>query len=655
MAFTHLGVGGFSQGPQPDIAAKTPADYPAQGILVYQFDTWQPGYANAIVNIVRAGTTDLCPVFLDINLSIPSTNPQVLMVLEDDLGNSYGKFRYSLYTPYSYELDIENIQQTGIQQVPLVTLDGEDASLAEVTVPNSERARKLQDRFADVIRLVDIGEVVDNTDTNTTNLNSAIAIASAQGGGIVRLPAGTIKINVITIPAKVVLQGEGKYVTILESVLGDEVITLGGDACGLMDLTLDGVNLVGGSTGIYSKAKDDILFENVLVHRFRTGVTFLGGIDPVWRNFDVINCTDCIRTIGDQDANGGNDGDEISGIDYYGGVISQSTGVGLELSVRDRGVSHSSIRKVDFIDNVGTDGALLLYGASFTDLDEVYFSGNTTNLTLGDNPDDTLEDIHQVISFHVTNSRVIGGTIVLDGKCQDVSFERCQFEEVTFEANVPENPVMLRDCTEFDTTITGDGTKINRFRSNQEGTVSGSTTSATPVIAYKTTLSPNEVIQLQVNATAERINGSDYADFLTILPFRCAPATLLFDEQTANFTVGNEIVGATSGARGIIVAQSDAGTTGSLSLGSVSGEFIDNELITEVSGSGSARTNGTLTLGTVTAGAKNELHAGGSNSDSPPSGWAIDPVASGQEAQVQLTGAASNTIDWDVKVSITRL
>ena len=65
--------------------------------------------------------------------------------------------------------------------------------------------------------------------------------------------------------------------------------------------------------------------------------------------------------------------------------------------------------------------------------------------------------------------------------------------------------------------------------------------------------------------------------------------TLPYDAQTANFADGETVTGGTSSATGIIWRQSDGGTTGTLYLHSVSGAFVDNELIT--SATGSATTN----------------------------------------------------------------
>ena len=71
-------------------------------------------------------------------------------------------------------------------------------------------------------------------------------------------------------------------------------------------------------------------------------------------------------------------------------------------------------------------------------------------------------------------------------------------------------------------------------------------------------------------------------------------SVLAFDAQTANFVLGEKITGGTSGATGIILEQTDAGVTGTLTLGQVTGTFANDEVIT--SASGSADVNGVLTF-----------------------------------------------------------
>ncbi len=70
--------------------------------------------------------------------------------------------------------------------------------------------------------------------------------------------------------------------------------------------------------------------------------------------------------------------------------------------------------------------------------------------------------------------------------------------------------------------------------------------------------------------------------------------TLAYDAQTTNFLDGETITGGTSGATATILEQADGGASGTLTIGSITGTFEDNELITSTSGS--ADVNGTLSF-----------------------------------------------------------
>jgi hypothetical protein len=57
--------------------------------------------------------------------------------------------------------------------------------------------------------------------------------------------------------------------------------------------------------------------------------------------------------------------------------------------------------------------------------------------------------------------------------------------------------------------------------------------------------------------------------------------TLAYNSQTQNFTLGDTLVGGTSGATGIIMKDVDAGATGTLTLANVTGVFENGEALTD--------------------------------------------------------------------------
>ncbi len=73
---------------------------------------------------------------------------------------------------------------------------------------------------------------------------------------------------------------------------------------------------------------------------------------------------------------------------------------------------------------------------------------------------------------------------------------------------------------------------------------------------------------------------------------------LAYDGQAGNFTVGLVVTGGTSGAYGTIIADTDAGATGSLRLTKVYGTFQNNEPITDTS-TGAAVVNGVAMAATT--------------------------------------------------------
>jgi len=648
---TGLAIAGRSR----TIPAKTPADYPALGVLVEEFDLWREGYDGATVTIYKAGTTDLMPCYTDIGLTIPVANPVTLLSKEDSIGRKFGKFNQSIYVPYAYELDVNTIEQTGIQRVPITTLDGQNASAAYVKSKTGSTNRLLSERFDDDIRALDYGQIGKAPSVDTATLAAAISAAAENGGGRVHLPPGTITITTLSVPSSVVLVGAGKGITIIQSQTAENVLTITGNGAGLENLTVDGVSLNEGSVGIYGLGRDNVCLTNIEVKRFDTGIKWQGGQNHVYRNLIVSNCAYGVRCLGDSNANGGGGGDEFSGLDWFQGKVQTTTNTGLEFSIIDDSVRHNTIHEVDFLDNVGASGAIYVEGADFTRIRGGYWDGNDINIDVRDSTDTQLTN-RRVVGLELIGGQIDDGNCNFDGWCQDIILDRMELNATTLVMNVPENPILLRNCVEDGTLFTGQTTKVERSRTLHNGVIKGETTDATVTEAWSMKLNPNEVVYLDIKATAEQVNGSDFGVWHVGHAARQAPATLNYDGQSANFTVGSQIQGATSGATAIIASDSDSGSSGTLSLAQVSGTFENNEIISEIDGSGSARVNGVITLAaTAEVGSETVHHSAGSNSGALPTGWDLNFAVNGQEIQVTVKGAAGKNLVWNLKIDRTVL
>ena len=659
VAFTALGLAGL---PSVDVefAAKADASLPAVGALVEEFDTWRPDYAGATIFVYKAGTTDLARIFFDPGLTEIAPNPQVLIEKTDSLGQTYGKFGRSIYSADAYQLDINASDQTGVQTPPLTTMAGGDASLAFVRAKGTAADRTLADRFADDVRVLDHGAMTSSASTNSAIIQAAIGAAAQQGGGRVILPFGTIPVLQLSIPQNVVLAGQGRGVTVLRSQIASPTVTIAGDDCGLADLTLDGINLITASYGVFAKARKRLTLSNVEVKRFDTALQCVGGRDHVYRSLYLTNCKYGARLHGDVDFGDPTPGDEFSGLDWFQGKVTQMTTAGIELAINDLPVEHNVFRQVDITDCVGNAEAVIVSGASWTEFHNCYWTGNTNTLTVEDASDTTLgfeETIGlRIIGGQIAGTETIPTVLTFNGLCEAIELVQVSITDATIALAVPTNPIILRDCTEDAVTATGETTRLGRWRVGNFLSVAGTTSTNVATVVWKTQLEPNEVVQVVAAATAERLNGVEAASIRKIAGSRCAGSTIAYDNQTANFTVGNLVQGLTSGATAIIQADSDSGTTGTLTLADVEGAFVNDEIIKEVSGTGQATANGTLVSGAaaIMGSVGTQLNVG-TNGGAVPSGWDIGISVAGQEVLVTVTGATGATIAWTVQIQMVRL
>lgn len=417
-------------------------------IRLADFDTWRPGYGLATVRVIKAGAPGvLASIYSDEELTTVADNPQTLS--ERLLGDiSYGRWSMPLYVGEPYQLEIDAVDRTGVIRPPLVTLAGEDASLAVVTVSGGEEAIALEDHLARRIDVRDFGEFLAvgeqnaSAATNNASLTAALGAAGARGGGYVEVPEGTYQISLFTIPQGVVVRGQGRGATILQSIEADNVVTIGGAQAGISRLTLDGITLPENSVGVFAEDKDQIVFDDAEIKRFETGAQLKGGRFGSWCSLYISNCVD---------------GMEISGVDdapltaegafnvWRGGQIDTCSGVGLRLQDDGQPCHHNIFDGVRFDGN--TDKAVHIIGARSTSFANCSWIDNTINIEVEDGDPET--DTNTVIGLHFDGGSIKDGDINLTGSLESVAFRRMDLEDVEITLTTPGQNILAEDCREI--------------------------------------------------------------------------------------------------------------------------------------------------------------------------------------------------------------
>lgn len=618
-------------------------------IRISDFDTWRPGYGLASVRIVRAATSNFADVFEDEDLTIPAANPQTLLERTLD-GVSYGKFAQPVYTAEPFQLEINTVDGTGIVRPGLTTLEGVDASLAHVTVSGGAVPTDLAVVLARTVNVADYGEFKQvgaqgaSAATNNATLVSAIGVAGAAGGGFVEIPAGTYAFNALTIPQGVVLRGKGRVATTLQSTFAGNVITIGGDRAGFSRLTMDGVSQVGSSVGVYALGKDQQVFDDVEVKRFAVGC-YLRGVERVeWDELFISDCVDGIRFYGDTDATSSGDGKACRFVTWRGGKVELCSGIGAEIKHVDATAANITMTGIGFDTNTGT--ALKIIGATSIHIIDPDFLDNTVALDISDN--ETVSPAATVIDFLLEGGRIDGGDINLEGALETVIFRRVEITDVDATITTPGHNIIVDDGRENGVTLSGIGTAWVRQKTADYGASSGITTGNAATKAWAITLEAGQCVYLEGKVIGRQRNGTDSAFYHIAVSARRPGASLAYDTQTANFTVGDVLTGATSGATARIIADSDGGATGTLTLQDLAGDFVDNEIITDGAG-GSATANGTQSysnaalLGSVTA-----IRA----AQETDSDYDATFVANGPEIELRVTGDTSKVVEWIADVHV---
>jgi hypothetical protein len=619
------------------------------GARIADFDQWREGYAGATVEFRVAGTNVLAPLFLDEDLTESADNPQILESYSDGNGFSYGKFEQPVYIGVDYTFVVNSIDESGVIRLPILSLEGQSIIDSTAKPRSSSFERRVQDLFANAIYAADYGPLSSGGTAivNAATLNIAIGQAAAQGGGFVFLPAGSFAITTLTLPRGVVLVGAGETATFLQSQEAQAVITLGGNGAGLVALTLDGINLIANSIGIYGDAKERIVLNNVTVKRFSTGIHLRGGKNIDWSGLSIDNCSYGCKLHGDMNVSGGNVGSELLQLTWRGGVVSTCLTVGVEMSYEDTKCSNVTLDGIAFDLNTGI--AVHINGGQYIRVDNAKYNGNTDNIKIEDDDQAAITDNAKILGVYCRNGEMRDGNIRLEDTCEDVIFQNYKFQSIDFILTVLSHNVLLLNCAQ-DTacTVSGDTTKLQSDFQAWQGNTVGVTTDATVTKAWSTgPLEPGQIVVIDVTAIGNSRNSAARAIYRRFGRFLRAASTLAYDGQTANFTLGQIVTGAVSGATARIIADADAGATGTLSLRDIQGAFVDNEAITDGAG-GTALANGTLVAGTVSAlTAANTI---GTDYEDV-AGWDFALATTSQEVEARVTGAAATTIEWTVQVT----
>ena len=623
-------------------------------IRVSEFDVWHPGYSGATVHIKAAVDDTNLACFFDQDLTDPAPNPQILQSYSQS-GVFYGKFARPIYVGAAYYLIINAIDRTGIVSPQIETLTGLDASGTLVTPTGASEAIPLADILslsvfaASMGELLPIGDPSASASTNTATIAAAIGQAVSRGISYVDIPEGAYEFTSLNSP--VVLRGNGETGTVLQSSLAGNVLTLTGEKAGIEDITIDGIINNPNSVGIYMKAVNITRCRRSLVRRFDTGIQMQGGQYAQWGSLSVDACKTGVKWHGDQAASSGSNGSVCQSNEWDGGIISNCSVIGMQLKYVDLSCAHNRIKGVGFKNNTGT--AIQIVGARWTDIDDsCWFSGNGKDLDILDGSDTTKAPENTVIGLHVKGG-TISGNMAFTGKCQDIVFSGVEFASGTYTLTTVTNNIVTQDCVESSTVTLagGDATKWTRTRT-ELGDFPGSsglTQDATATAAWSYNLAPGEQVLVEAKIIANGRNTTDSAFYFIARPAQRPGSNLAYDAQTGNFTLGKILTGGTSSATARIVADTDAGATGTLVLRDISGEFVDNESITDGSG-GIAVANGVLVpQNAVLLGVTTSLITAVETDAT----FDADFFASADEVRILVTGAANKTVEWTVASQVT--
>lgn len=613
-----------------------------QFLRVAEFDVWRPSYGGATVEIMVAGTTTRASLYTDPLLSVPAANPQVLATFTDGSGRNYGRFANPIYVGVAYQLVINNGGATGIEQLPLTSLEAADVSLSRVMSGRpGAQGRTQQSVLDDTIAVLNFGSFVFGSPSNNTAvLTLAIAAAAADGGGVVLLPKGIFDVTALSLPEGVRLRGAGRGTTELRSTQGQAVVTLAGANAGLEDLTLSGVNAVTNSVGIRAINKANPKIRNLAVTGFATGLYFSGGDGVAFEELHVSSCTRGGYFAGELLP--GQGGAALRSLEWRGGSVSSCINAGLVIEAVDAEAQNFLFEQVQFDNNAGD--AVKNIGGRSVMFPACFWRGNLTNLRIEDGPNPVNKAVNTSRSVRVLGGRMDGGEVVFSGECRNVVFDNLEILGASLVASFPAEPIMFRDCFRDGLVqLAGSVERMAFIKSNHRGRFRRTTTDFTPLAIWQIEVPPGDMVRIRADLVARRLNGINNASGSVEGVVTRPGASLTFSSASSVIPIGSIVTGATSGATARVINVSQAGASGTMTLRDVAGSFQAGESL--VFGGG---VSAIVASNIITSNAALLISSAGIAGAMGDYLVAVD--SSGSLARVVVTGSAGHTIEWEVMV-----
>ena len=221
------------------------------------------------------------------------------------------------------------------------------------------------------------------------------------------------------------------------------------------------------------------------------------------------------------------------------------------------GASSGSEAEILAVTDWGTEGVLRLIGVSgdFTDNENLQVSGATRGVANGDS---TAGCVGDTFMYFDNESGTLTTNTIYYATSGSTARRLLVGKDSTNSA------LVLRASPSSETNLQDEQYHYHKYVDDE--TISDGTNTA-------------DVNMTSGSAMGQTIAGysihcvSGYSD----IKIQNVNLDLAYDGQTVNFSVGDIVKGATSGSFGIVIADNDQGTSGTLTLGNVTGPFQDDE------------------------------------------------------------------------------